>query len=151
MPCYGWKFFTQVVKIILWHINILKTYMIPLFNLDFKPFLLKVKHLDSLQWVCPYFFCPNHTPMSWQGDNTVILVNTCSNMLNLPQAIAWWGKNSLSAHTAQREGTTALSVHQTPGTGATLCVKLVNIYKCKRLKVERECGWWRYLRSLADR
>lgn len=59
-------------------------------------------------------------------------------MLNSPQAIALWVKNSLSDHTAQREGTTAL--HQALGTGAILYVKLMNIYHCKRLKVEGECG-----------
>lgn len=61
-------------------------------------------------------------------------------MLNSPQAIALWVKNYLSDHTAQREGTTALSLHQALGTRAILYVKLMNIYNCKRLKVEGEYG-----------
>jgi len=59
----------------------------------------------------------------------------------LPQAIALWLKNSSSAHTARREGTTALSLRQALATEATQCVKLMNIYNCKRLKVEGEYGW----------
>lgn len=59
-----------------------------------------------------------------------------------------WLKHS---HSPERARTTVLSLCQALGTGATLCVTLRNIYKCKRLKVERECGWQRYFWNLAVR
>lgn len=41
--------------------------------------------------------------MNREREDTVILVNMCPNMLNLPQAIAFWVNNSLSIPKALRE------------------------------------------------
>lgn len=48
------------------------------------------------------FFFPNHNPMNWEREDKVILVDTCPNTLNLPQAIAFWVK-ILWAFTKPRE------------------------------------------------